>query len=65
MLPSVTLDLLSVFFSDEHFSTTLAFFEIVMFSLSVLMFLFIRACSVSAISVSLFSNGSQMACDHS
>ena len=50
MLFSVTLDLLSVFFSDEHFSITLAFFESVMFCLSVFMFLFIRVCSVSAIS---------------
>ena len=32
-----------------------------MFCLSVLMFLFIRVCSVSAISGSIFSNGSQMA----
>ena len=36
-----------------------------MFCLSVLRFLFIRVCSVSAISGSLFSNGSQMAHDHS
>ena len=44
----------------------LAFFESVIFCLSVLMFLFIRVCSVSAISGSqLFSNGSQMVCDHS
>ena len=65
MLLSVTLDLTSVVFSDGHFAIVLAFFEIVIFSLSVLMFLFIRVCSVSAISASLFSNGSQMACDHS
>ena len=51
------------FFSDEQFSIVLAFFESVMFCLSVLMFLFIRVCSVSAISGSLFSNGSQMARD--
>ena len=38
------------FFSDEQFSITLAFFESVMFCLSVFMFLFIRVCSVSAIS---------------
>ena len=65
MLLSVTLVLLSVFFSEEHFSMILDFFESVIISLSVLMFLFIRVCSVSAISGSLFSNGSQMACDHS
>ena len=54
------------FFSDEHFfCIILAFFESVMFCLSVLIILFIRVCSVSAISGSLFSNGSQMACEHS
>ena len=36
-----------------------------MFCLSVLMFPFIRVCFITAISGSLFSNGSQMACDHS
>ena len=36
-----------------------------MFRLSVLMFLFIRVCSVSVISGPLFSNGSQTARDHS
>ena len=61
MLLSVTLDL----FSDEQFSIILAFFECVIFFFSVLMFLLIRVCSVSAISGSLFSNGSQMACEHS
>ena len=43
----------------------LAFFESVMFCLSVLMFLFIRVCSIPAVSESLFSNGSQIARDHS
>ena len=47
------------------FSIILAFFDSVMFCLSVLMFLFIRVCSVSAISGSLFFNGTQWACDHS
>ena len=65
MLLFVTLDFLSVFFSDEQFSLILAFFESVMFFLSVLMFIFISVCSVHAISGSLFSNGSQMACDYS
>ena len=41
------------------------FLPFLMFCFSVLMFLFIRVCSVSAISVSLFSNGSQMTRDHS
>ena len=36
-----------------------------MFCLSVLMFPFIRVCSVSAISRALFFIGSQIACDHS
>ena len=53
------------FFSDEQFSIILAFIESVLFCLSVLLFLFIRVCSVPAISGSMFSNGSQMACDHS
>ena len=48
-----------------NFLIILAFFESVIFCLSVLMFPFIRVCSVSAISGSLFSNGSQMVCDHS
>ena len=33
MLLSVTLDFLSIFFSDEHFFIILAFFESVMFCL--------------------------------
>ena len=53
------------FFSDVHFFIMLVFFESVMFCLSILMFLFIRVCSVSAISGSLFSNGSKKARDHS
>ena len=55
ILLSLMLDSLSAFFSDEQFSIILAFFESVIFDLSVLMFLFIRVCSVSAISGSLFS----------
>ena len=61
LLLSVALDLLSVL-PDEQFSLI---FESVMFCFSVLMLLFIRVCSLPAISGSLFSNGSQMAHDHS
>ena len=65
MLLSVTLDFLSVFsLMSNFFKIILAFFESVMFCFSVLMFLFIRVCSVSAISVSLFSNGPQTVRDH-
>ena len=65
MLLFVNARFIISFFSDEQFSIILAFFDSVIFFFSVLMFLFIRVCSVSAISVSLFSNGSQMARDHS
>ena len=57
LLLSVTLDF---FFLMSNFR-----FESVTFCLSVLIFLFIRVCSVSANSGSLFCNGSQMVCDHS
>ena len=64
MLLSVTLDLLSVFFSDQQFSMLIAFFESDVPSLSFDVSIY-RVCSVPAISRSLFSNGSQIACDHS
>ena len=51
--------------STTAFFHNFSIFESVIFSVSVVMFLFIRVCSVSAISGSLFSIGSQSACDHS
>ena len=63
--PSLKSDLLSVFFLMSNFAYFLFFFERKMICLSVLMFLCIRVFSVSAISASLFCNGSQIACDHS
>ena len=46
------------FFSDEQVSITLALIESVMICLSVLIFLFIRVCSVPAIFGSLFIDAS-------